>query len=113
MARFSACVLCVAIASTLLTVRSGALAQTGTVERGRQFARANCERCHSVDRVTPSNLPLAPPFRLLGQRYPIDTLRESLAEGIVTSHQNMPQFRLEPDQINDFLAFLNSLQVQR
>jgi mono/diheme cytochrome c family protein len=104
---------CMAFASSLLTLCGGAGAQTGSVERGRQFARANCERCHSIDRVTPSNLPLAPAFRFLGRRYPIEYLRESLAEGIVTSHQNMPQFRLAPDQVNDFIAFLNSLQAER
>lgn len=87
--------------------------QDGNIQRGRQFAQANCERCHSIDRLTPSTLPLAPPFRLLGQRYPVEALREALAEGIVTPHQNMPQFRLAPDQVNDFLAFLGALQAQR
>jgi hypothetical protein len=60
--------------------------------------------------VTESPLPIAPPFRTLHRRYPVESLRESLAEGIMTAHQNMPEFRLEPDQINDFLAFLKSLE---
>jgi mono/diheme cytochrome c family protein len=88
-------------------------ADAGRIQRGSRFAHANCERCHSVDRVTPSNLPLAPAFRTLGQRYPVESLREALAEGIVTRHQNMPEFRLERDQIDDFLAFLTSIQVSR
>jgi mono/diheme cytochrome c family protein len=90
-----------------------AIPQAGSIARGRQFARANCERCHSIDKVTPSRLPLAPPFRSLGQRYPIESLEEALAEGISTAHQNMPEFRLEPDQIGDFIAFLKSLQPAR
>lgn len=90
-----------------------ALAQSGSIQRGRTFARANCSKCHSIDAVTPSPLPIAPAFRTLSRRYPIEDLRESLAEGIVTAHQNMPEFRLEPDQIDDFLAFLKSLQPRQ
>jgi cytochrome c len=79
-------------------------------QRGQTFARANCGRCHSTDKVSPSPLPIAPAFRILHERYPVETLQESLGEGIVTGHQNMPEFRLEPDQINYFVAYLKSLE---
>jgi mono/diheme cytochrome c family protein len=36
----------------------------------------------------------------------------SLAEGIVTGHPAMPEFRLEPDQIGDIIAYLKSLERQ-
>jgi mono/diheme cytochrome c family protein len=113
MSRFSKPFFCTSMIATSLMVATTTSAETGNVQRGRQFARANCERCHSIDKVTPSSLTIAPPFRNLGQRYPVETLREALAEGIVTAHQNMPQFRLAPDQVNDFLAFLNSIQTGR
>ena len=80
------------------------------VQRGVQFARVHCARCHSIDKASPSPLQEAPPFRALHQRYPVETLAESLAEGIVTGHPSMPEFRLEPDQIGDFIAFLKSLE---
>ena len=60
--------------------------------------------------MTPSPLKIAPPFRTLHLRYPIETLEESLAEGIVTGHPTMPQFRLEPDQINDVISYLKTLE---
>ena len=50
--------------------------------------------CHSIGRTGDSPLDLAPPFRTLHKRYPIDDLQESLAEGIVTGHPTMPQFQL-------------------
>jgi len=87
-----------------------AQAQSPDMQRGRQFARANCARCHSIDKISPSPLPIAPPFRTLHQRYPVETLEEPLAEGIVTGHSNMPEFRLDPGQINDFIAFLKTLE---
>jgi hypothetical protein len=40
----------------------------------------------------------------------VETLEEALAEGIVTGHPSMPQFQFEPDQINDFIGFLKSLE---
>jgi len=72
--------------------------------------RANCARCHSVERTGDSALKLAPPFRTLHQRYPVEYLEESLAEGMVTGHPDMPEFRLEPDQIADFIDFLKAFE---
>lgn len=79
-------------------------------QRGLVFAKANCSQCHSIDPVGPSPLALAPPFRELHNRYPVEDLEESLAEGIRTGHPSMPEFHLEPDQISDFINFLKSLE---
>ena len=81
-----------------------------SAQRGLIFARANCARCHSIDKVTESPLKIAPAFRTLHNKYPVESLEESLGEGIVTGHQNMPEFRLERDQIGDFIAFLKTLE---
>lgn len=86
------------------------LAASPAEMRGRAFAQTNCARCHSIDRYTQSPLAIAPPFRTLHTKYPIESLAESLAEGIDTGHPTMPMFTLEPDQINDLLAFLKSLR---
>ncbi|BBB96721.1 cytochrome c553 [Bradyrhizobium elkanii] len=79
-------------------------------EQGRRLAQLYCARCHSIDRVSPSPLRIAPPFRTLHERYPVEMLQESLAEGIVTGHPTMPQFSFEPDQVGDFILFLKSLE---
>jgi cytochrome c len=86
------------------------LAQAASVDRGRAYARSHCARCHAIDQRSASPLALAPPFRTLHERYPVESLEEALAEGIVTGHSAMPEFRLEPDQISDFIAFLKSLE---
>ncbi len=85
-------------------------AEADGVQRGRELARANCARCHSIERSGDSPLKSAPPFRSLHQRYPVENLEEALAEGIVTGHTDMPEFRLEPDQIADFIDFLKALE---
>jgi hypothetical protein len=55
-------------------------------------------------------LSIAPPFRDLHRRYPVESLEESLAEGIVTGHPAMPEFQLPSDQIGDFVNFLKTLE---
>jgi len=87
-----------------------AAAADPNVQRGQMLAQTNCAKCHSVDKVTPSPLNIAPPFRTLHERYPVESLQESLAEGIRTGHPTMPEFRFDPDQIGDFIAYLKTLE---
>lgn len=102
--------LLVVITLVLASACANAATLTASQQRGRAFARTNCGGCHSIDSVTPSPLAVAPPLRTLHLKYPIEMLEEALAEGITTGHPAMPEFRLEPDQINDLIAFLKSFE---
>ena len=101
-----------ALRQTLLALMliTPAVAASPSEERGKTFAINNCARCHAIDRVSQSPLKIAPPFRTLHKRYPIETLAEALAEGIQTGHPTMPEFQLDPDQIGDLLSYLKSLE---
>ena len=99
-----------ALAGVLAGASAFAQMPEPTVQRGLAFVRANCARCHAIDKVSLSPLAIAPPFRDLHKRYPIDSLQEAFAEGIQTAHQNMPVFRLDPDQIGDVIAYLKTLE---
>ena len=99
----------VALIVSVLVLRE-AVAQEPSIQRGLNFLRANCARCHSIDKVTESPLRIAPPFRTLHLKYPIESLQEAFAEGIRTGHDNMPEFRLEADQIGDVIAYLKALE---
>ena len=79
-------------------------------QRGLVIVRINCSRCHAVGKVGDSPLPIAPPFRTLHERYPVEDLQEPLAEGIVTGHPTMPEFRFDPGQVGDVIAYLKSLE---
>ena len=94
----------------LLFVAHGAAQTDPNVQRGLVIAKTHCAQCHSIDKVGPSPLSIAPPFRTLHENYPVETLEEALAEGIRTGHPGMPEFRLEPDQIGDLIAFLKLLE---
>jgi cytochrome c len=95
---------------TLAASSSAVMAQAGRVQRGQTFAQTNCSQCHAVGRVGDSPIPEAPPFRTLHTRYPVEDLAEAFAEGITTGHPSMPQFQLDPAQINDLIAYLESIQ---
>lgn len=89
---------------------SAALAQNPSAQRGVVIARTYCVGCHAIDKVSPSPLQAAPPFRDLHKKYPVENLQEALTEGIVTGHPSMPEFRFDTGQTADFIAFLNSLR---
>ena len=80
------------------------------VEAGRKLAELHCSRCHAIGDSDSSLMEGAPPFRDLKLRYPVDDLAESLAEGIMTSHPQMPVFTFSPEEIDDLLAYLDSLE---
>jgi cytochrome c len=97
-------------ALALGVVASPAGALEPPAERGHTFVRANCAKCHAVEQFGESPLPIAPPFRSLHLKYPIDDLGEALAEGITTGHPTMPEFQLDPGQISDVLSYLKTLR---
>src|SRR6266571_2363505 len=67
--------------------------------QGQGLLTTNCSRCHAIGRAGDSTHPEAPPFRTLGQRYPIEVLAEALAEGLSSGHPDMPEFRFEIDDV--------------
>jgi cytochrome c len=74
------------------------------------FVKENRSRCHAIGLHGTSPLSIAPPFRTLHERYPIEDIAEALAEGIVTGHLTMPQFTLDQAQIDDVISYLKSLE---
>ncbi|MGI9412233.1 MAG: c-type cytochrome [Hyphomicrobiales bacterium] len=87
-------------------------ASAGDASAGRAMAQKLCARCHAIGPVGDSPVPEAPPLRTLSAKYPIDSLAEAFAEGIVVGHPSMPEFKFEPDAIDALLAYLDSIQPE-
>jgi cytochrome c len=87
--------------------------QAVLVAAGLRVAQANCASCHAIGRTGASPNPMSPPLRTLGARYEIEALAESFAEGVFVGHPMMPQFRLEPEAIDQLLAYIESIQDAR
>jgi cytochrome c len=92
-----------------LTAAFGASAQEDQVQRGQELVSTHCARCHAIGKTGESAFPEAPPFRTLHEKYPVESLEEALAEGIVSGHPAMPEFTFEPEEIGAIIAYLRSL----
>jgi len=88
-------------------------APRGDAASGRAIAERNCQSCHAIGPEGPSPVAAAPPFRDLVKRWPAENLAEALGEGIQVAHNGnvqMPEFELEPEQVDDLIAYLQTLQ---
>jgi cytochrome c len=91
-------------------VSDAAAVQKGLTDKGEVLVRENCGRCHAVGKEGDSPHKEAPPFRTLSAHYPVEDLAESLAEGIVSGHPDMPVFVFDPQDIAAILEYLESIQ---
>jgi cytochrome c len=95
----------------LLGLSPAAGVEKGTASRGEVLVRENCSRCHAIGTTGDSPHAEAPPFRTLSSKYPIEDLAESLAEGIVSGHPDMPIFVFSPQDVEAIIEYLQSVQT--
>ena len=77
---------------------------------GETLVTKNCGPCHAVGRTGDSPRNDAPAFRTLGKRYPIESLEESLGEGIMSGHPDMPEISFDADEVGAIIAYMKSIQ---
>lgn len=97
------------VAAVVLALAGAVPAQADDVESGRQIAEQLCQPCHAIGTSGESTHGSAPPFREIASRYSVWTLQEALAEGILVGHEDMPQFKLTPEQIDALLTYMDTL----
>ena len=78
----------------------------GSVEAGRRLASQWCSGCHSVEPKTVGIF--AADFAEIAKLPSTTAL--SLKVFLQTSHRNMPNFILQPDEANDIVAYILSLK---
>ncbi|HSB59075.1 MAG TPA: cytochrome c [Methyloceanibacter sp.] len=96
----------------MLAATTAGAAEKDLTDKGKVLVEKNCSRCHAIGKEGESTHPEAPPFRTLSSRYPIDDLAESLAEGIVSGHPDMPIFVFSPTDVEAIIEYLKSIQDQ-
>ena len=89
---------------------SAMAAEKDLSDKGEVLLRENCARCHAIGTEDVSANSEAPPFRTLSSKYPVEDLAESLAEGIVSGHPEMPIFVFKPHDIDAIIIYLESIQ---
>lgn len=79
------------------------------IRAGKALVEANCSRCHATGGTGASPKAGAPEFRTLHKRHMMMALREPLTRGIAAPHDEMPQFALSTVDIDNIVAYINSL----
>jgi mono/diheme cytochrome c family protein len=91
-------------------IASPAVAQDVSARRGEVLLTRLCSSCHAVGRSGASPHAMAPPFRTLGRNYRIEALEEALAEGLVSGHPDMPEFKFSAADVGAIIDYLKSIQ---
>lgn len=98
-----------AVGMLCLTGADAGAAEYEYAKRGQAIAERLCAQCHAVGKTGKSPHKDAPPFRTFAAKWPLEDLEESLAEGIVTGHPDMPPFAFEPDDIAALIDHLHDV----
>ena len=89
------------------SMASSAMA-AGAVERGRALAEQWCAQCHAIgDAAVQTDTP--PAFSAIVAERGRDA--DWIAAWLVTPHQNMPDLALTGQEIDDLIAYMESLQA--
>jgi mono/diheme cytochrome c family protein len=105
-----------AVVAVVVATMDVASAQSDTAqlqERGKALLAKQCSHCHDIETSGKSPVPQAPPLWSLMRRYSPESLEESLAEGLTTGHEKMPEFVFESDDIAAIISYLGTLRGSR
>ena len=78
--------------------------------RGAAIADGVCAGCHAVGASGGSPYAAAPPFRDIVGRRPLGDIETAMAQGLVTTHPAMPPFTFRASEIDDLIAYLETLR---
>ena len=101
------CGLCLAWLTSLPAIICGHIAL------GQIVAKKNCAWCHAIGEQDKSPHASAPPFRDIHQRHPVLALRQPISRAVVTPHDDMPKLQLSDIQVDQIVAYINSLKQKR
>jgi mono/diheme cytochrome c family protein len=89
-------------------VASGAKLVMRSASEGHRLAEAWCKPCHAIEPHMASLFDQAPSFEVIANRH--GTTARSLKVFLKTSHQNMPDLIVAPDQADALASYILSLK---
>jgi mono/diheme cytochrome c family protein len=108
----AACAMAAALPVATSAQGNGTQAESNLFAAGKRLVVEYCSACHATGADDQSRHPEAPPMRTLGRNYPVEDLAEALAEGIMSGHPDMPVLTFEADEVDQVIAYLQSIQVE-
>jgi len=98
----------IAILAFALLANAACALEVGNPERGLDYARRICADCHSVEPGTTFLFSDIPSFRDIANSEGMSP--RALAVWLTTSHPNMPNLIIPPDDRDDVIAYIMSLR---
>jgi cytochrome c len=99
------------IAAWLALSMLGAPAQAqDPVVHGRALVKEFCGECHAIGKTGKSPHDDAPPLRLTGRTFDLDSFPRVLIRGISSGHPDMPQVKFSPQNARDVRDYLRTIQ---
>ncbi len=81
------------------------------IRAGATLAEKNCASCHAIGATGVSPNKGAPAFRNLYRRHSLFALRQPITQGVIQTHDQMPQFLWSIEQIDLIVTYINSLST--
>jgi len=100
----------IALAAGLLVGMHHAAAAADGAAEGHRLAEAWCKACHAIEPQTAGVSDQAPAFTAIANRHGTTAL--SLKVFLKTSHQNMPNLVIAPDQADALADYILSLKTK-
>jgi mono/diheme cytochrome c family protein len=94
-----------------LRAATGAAAGADSAESGRKLVEAWCKNCHAIEPRTAGTMNAAPDFAAVANMP--STTELALKVFLRTSHPNMPNLVLTPEQTDDIVNYILSLKPNR
>ena len=86
----------------------GDIVSSDSAGAGHRLADAWCQQCHAIEATTPGSANAAPDFLKIANQPSTTAL--SLKVFLQTSHRNMPNLVIAPDQADDLVNYILSLK---
>jgi mono/diheme cytochrome c family protein len=99
-----------AVCLPMLTLAAGAV-ELGNKERGHEYAQKHCSDCHAIEKDDQLLLGDVPTFQEVADSQGMSP--RALAVWLQTSHPNMPDFIIPPDDMDNVIAYIMSLRTPK
>jgi len=98
----------IAVLALVPLINASSAVEVGNPERGLDYARRICADCHAVEPGTMFLFSGIPSFQDIANSEGIGP--RALVVWLTTSHPNMPDLIIPPDDMDDVIAYIMSLR---
>ena len=99
------------ILALLVTGAPAIAVELGNAAAGLKYAQKACSDCHAVERDTEMLFSQAPSFQEVADTEGMTP--RALVVWMSTSHPNMPDLIIPPDDMDNVIAYIMSLQTKK